>query len=326
MLHLVERAIFEPAAGEVRIRVIVSGVNPTDWKSRRGSAPGLKLESAEVVPNHDGSGIIDAVGAGVVGFAVGDRVWTAMAAYQLAVGGTAQQFTVLPVNRVYRLPDGASFDLGACLGVPAITAHRALTVAQGGPSRLVPGALAGTVVLVAGGAGAVGHAAIQLARWAGARVVTTISSPEKAALALCAGAHHFVNYRSPDAAEQIRGHTPDGVDLIVEVAPAVNAELNAKVIRNGGTISVYATFGTPLLLDIRGLMTLNVRYQFQLLYTERQGDRDAAAKDINAAIADGALPVGVHAGLPLHRFSLADTAAAHAAVEAGIVGKVLIDI
>jgi NADPH2:quinone reductase len=326
VLHLVDSPVPEPEAGEVRIRVVVSGVNPTDWKSRRGSKPGDPLDFAQVVPNQDGAGVIDAVGAGVHRFAVGDRVWTAIAAFQSANGGTAQEFTVLPQDRVYPLPDAASFDLGATLGVPAMTAHRALTVAEDGPSRLAPGALSGKTVLVAGGAGAVGHAAIQLARWAGATVITTVSSPAKAALARAAGAHHIVNYRETDAAFEIRRLAPHGVDLIVEVAPDKNAELDGKVIRNRGSIAVYATTGDPLVLDIRVLMTLNVRYQFQLLYTQGQDVRDAAAEDITAAIVDGALPIGDDAGLPLHRFSLAETAEAHAAVEGDIVGKVLIDV
>jgi NADPH2:quinone reductase len=309
VLRLIDLSVPEPEAGEVRIRVVVSGVNPTDWKSRRGSQPGESLDFEAVVPNQDGAGVIDAIGAGVHRFSVGDRVWTAIAAFDSASGGTAQEFAVLPEDRVYLLPDAASFDLGATLGVPAMTAHRALTVAEDGPSRLAPGALAGKFVLVAGGAGAVGHAAIQLARWAGATVVTTISSPAKAALASAAGAHHVVNYRDSDAA-----------------APDKNAELDGKVIRNRGSIAVYATTGDPLVLDIRTLMTLNVRYQFQLLYTQGQDVRDSAAEDIIAAIADNALPVGVDAGLPLHRYSLAETAQAHAAVEGDIVGKVLIDV
>lgn len=327
VLRLIEREAEDPLAGEVRVRVVVSGVNPTDWKSRRGSRPGEALQFADIVPNQDGSGVVDAVGAGVDGFAVGDRVWLALAAYERADGGTAQEFAVVPVERVYPLPSGASFDLGASLGVPAITAHRALTVAEGGPHRLAPGALAGKVVLVAGGAGAVGHAAIQLARWSGATVITTVSSAAKAALAAAAGAHHVVNYRESDAGAEIRRIAPDGVDIVVEVAPAQNAELNLSVIRNHGTVAVYANNGgDTLALDVRHHFSLNVRYQFLLLYTVGQAARDAAAADINAAIADGALPVGKRSGLSLHRFDLARTAEAHAAVEDGAVGKVLIEV
>lgn len=168
VLTLVEREVSLPSAGEVRVRVLVSGVNPTDWKSRRGTKDGEALPFAEVVPNQDGAGIIDAVGEGVTNLKVGDRVWLMLAAWQRATGGTAQDFTVVPANRVRVLPDAASFDVGASLGVPAVTAHRALTVSEDGPTRLSPGALADKKVLVAGGAGAVGHAAIQLAKWAGA--------------------------------------------------------------------------------------------------------------------------------------------------------------
>jgi NADPH:quinone reductase len=327
VLNLVDREVPEPGPGEVRIRVVYSGVNPTDWKSRRGSRPGESLTFAEIVPNQDGAGVVDKVGPGVSGLEVGDRVWLSLAAHQLASGGTAQEFTVLPTNRVHPLPDSASFELGASLGVPAVTAHRALTVAEDGPSRLAPGALSGKVVLVAGGAGAVGHAAIQLARWAGATVITTVSSAEKAALATAAGAHQVVNYRDSDAAAEIRRFSPDGVDLIVEVAPAQNAGLDLAVIRNRGSIAVYANNGgDTFMLDVRRHFALNVRYQFLLLYTVGQSALDAAAEDVSAAVRDGALAVGEEAGLPLRRFDLAHTADAHAAVEDAAVGKVLIQV
>jgi NADPH2:quinone reductase len=325
VLHLVERDIPDPAAGEVRVRVVVSGVNPTDWKSRSGPSRG-PLPFEEVVPNQDGAGVVDAVGPGVEGLAVGDRVWVHLAAHQRPTG-TAQQYTVLPAERVAPLPDAASFEAGASLGVPAMTAHRALTVHEGGPDRLHPGALAGRTVLVAGGAGAVGHAAIQLARWAGAHVITTVSGPEKAALAAAAGAHDVVNYREQDAAAEIRAIAPDGVDLVVEVSPARNAALNASVVANHASVAVYSTDGGgEMTLDVRFHFSLNVRYQFLLLYTVGQDALTAAAEDITAALRDGALAVGEEAGLPLVRFPLEQTAAAHAAVENGAIGKVLIDV
>lgn len=327
VLELVDRELRDPGRGEVRVRIMVSAVNPTDWKSRRGAKPGAPLPFAEVVPNQDGAGVVDAVGPGVKHLQVGERVWLALAAYQRADGGTAQEFAVLPAERVFPLPENAGFDLGASLGVPAITAYRALTIAEDGPRRLHPGALDGKVVLVAGGAGAVGHAAIQLARWAGAVVITTVSGPEKAALVTAAGADHVINYRETQAAAEIRRIAPDGVDQIVEVAPAQNAELDLAVIRNRGSVSVYANNGGDhVTLDVRRHFSLNIRYQFVLLYTVGMDAVHTAAEDINAAIADGALPVGEAAGLPLHRFDLTDTAAAHAAVEQSIVGKVLIDV
>ena len=182
-------------------------------------------------------------------------------------------------------------------------------------------------MLVAGGAGAVGHAAIQLARWAGATVVTTVSSPEKGALATAAGAHHVVNYRADDAAAAIRAVAPDGVDIVVEVAPVANAELDAAVIARGGTVAIYASEGDePLAVPVRPSMTANVRYQFILVYTMPDEAKRRAVRDVSAAVSAGVLDVGEEAGLPLHRFPLERTGDAHAAVEAGAVGKVLIDV
>jgi NADPH:quinone reductase len=324
VLELVDRPIGEPGDGEVRIRVVASGVNPTDWKARTGFYGGGVPEPT--VPNHDGAGVVDAVGAGVTALRVGDRVWVTLAGDGRPAGGTAQEFAVVPAGRVFALPPGAGFELGAAVGVPAVTAHRALTVAEG-PDRLRPGALAGRTVLVAGGAGAVGNAAIQLARWAGAEVIATVSQDVKAKLATAAGAHHVVNYKEPDPAGAVRRGAPDGVDLVIEVAAGANSALDLAVLRPRGTISIYANDGgVPLELDVRQNMGLNARYQFVLLYTVGWDRITAAAEDINHAIEDGAFRVGEEAGLPLHRYSLEDAAAAHAAVEGGATGKVLITV
>jgi NADPH2:quinone reductase len=326
VLRLVDREVIEPAPGEVRVRIVVSGVNPTDWKSRLGSGPGGAPPFPEGTPNQDGAGVVDAVGQGVTDLAVGDRVWIYLAGHQRPTG-TAQEYTNLPAARVVRLPAGTSFDIGASIGVPAMTAHRALTVSEDGPKRLQPGALAGMVVLVAGGAGAVGHAAIQLARWAGASVITTVSSPAKAALATAAGAHHVVNYRDEDAATAVRKVAPDGVDIVVEVAISTNAHLDIEVIKPRASVAVYADDGgKEFRLAVRPSMIQNVRYQFVLLYTVGDAALTAAVEDVTLALVDEALPVGEDAGLPLHRFPLADTAAAHQAVQDGAVGKVLIDV
>ncbi|NQX12735.1 NADPH:quinone reductase [Microbacteriaceae bacterium VKM Ac-2855] len=326
VLELVEREIPQPGPGEVRIRVIVSGVNPTDWKSRRGAAAGTPLDFAEVTPDQDGAGVVDALGEGVEGLAVGDRVWLYLAAHQRPTG-TAQEFTVVPADRAVLLPEGVDWDVAASLGVPAMTAHRALTVHEDGPSRLAPGALAGRTVLVAGGAGAVGHAAIQLGVWAGATVIATVSGDDKGRLASAAGAHHVVNYREADAAERIRSIAPNGVEIVVEVSIAHNADLDAKILATRGVVAMYADDGGQVApIAIRPNMGLNARYQFILLYTVGADALRAAAEDVTAALHDAALPVGEAAGLPLHRFPLADTAGAHAAVEAGVVGKVLVDV
>lgn len=326
VLRLVDREVAEPGPGEVRVRVVVSGVNPTDWKSRLGSGDGAAPPFPEVTPNQDGAGVVDAVGEQVENLAVGDRVWVYLAGHQRPTG-TAQEYTNLPASRVVRLPDGTSFDIGASIGVPAMTAHRALTVSEDGPKRLNPGALTGKIVLVAGGAGAVGHAAIQLARWAGATVITTISSPAKAALATAAGAHHVINYRDEDTLTAIKEVAPDGVDLVVEVAISANAQLNLGVVKPRASIAIYANDGgSEFGLHVRQNMIKNVRYQFVLLYTVGEAALTAAVEDITHALIDGALPVGEDAGLPLHRFPLESTADAHQAVEDEAVGKVLIDL
>jgi NADPH:quinone reductase len=323
VLRLVERATPEPQAGEVRVRVHVSGVNPTDWKSRRG---GMGPIEAEQVPNQDGAGVIDAVGDGVDLKRVGQRVWL-WAAARTRGGGTAQEWVVVPERHAVPLPDDASFELGASLPIPAITAHRCLTVAEAGPSRLGPDALSGRTVLVAGGAGAVGNAAIQLARWSGATVITTVSSETKARLAEAAGAHHTVNYRDQDAAAAVRVAAPDGVDVVVEVAPAVNATLDAAVLAPNGTVAVYANDGgNDAVLSVRTFMVPNVRWQFVLLYTLPGRVLTDAIADVSDAVAVGAYRVGEDAGLPLHHFPLDQVAAAHQAVEDHAVGKVLIDL
>jgi NADPH2:quinone reductase len=325
VLELGQRPIPEPGEGELRIRVVVSGVNPTDWKTRSGAFGG---ESGEpTVPNHDGAGVVEEVGAGVDEFSVGDRVWVTLAGDGRPASGTAQEYTVVPEERVFPLPDAADFELGASIGIPAATAHRALTVAEDGPARLHPDALSGQVVLVAGGAGAVGNAAIQLARWAGATVLATVSSDLKGKLAAAAGAHHVFNYKDAGAVEQVQGVAPEGVDLIVEVAAGANAELDLAVLRPRGTISIYANDGgAPFKPDVGRNMGLNARYQFVLLYTVGWDRIKAAAADIDQAIEDGALRAGEQAGLPLHIFSLEEAPAAHAAVESGTVGKVLITV
>jgi NADPH2:quinone reductase len=325
VLHLVERPVPVPGAGEVRVRVSVSGVNPTDWKARRGGEAGEPVDPA-VVPNQDGAGTVDAVGEGVDASRVGERVWVWEAAWQ-RVNGTAQEYVVLPARQAVPLADGLSFDVGASLGIPALTAHICLTASKSGPRRLTPSALAAQTVLVAGGAGAVGHAAIQLARWAGARVIATVSGDEKAELARAAGAHHIVNYRTPSAADEILRIAPDGVDVVVEVAAGANAALDTAVLAANGTVTPYATDGgSQLGISVGDLMGRNVRYQFVLVYTVPAAVKDAAVADVAAAAADGALEVGANAGLPLHRFPLEQAAAAHAAVERGAVGKVLIDV
>jgi NADPH2:quinone reductase len=317
VLDIVEREIPAVGPGEVRVRIVVSAVNPTDTYTRAGqSAPdGVRLPR---VPDQDGSGVVDEVGPDVTGLAPGDPVWVWDAAHRRA-DGTAQEYVTLPRRHVVRLPDGAGFDLGADLGIPGRTAHRTLTLAPDGPARLTTGALAGKTVLIAGGAGAVGNAAIQLAKWAGATVLTTVSSAEKGELARRAGADTVINYRDEDVAARI--DVPP--DLIVEVSPA-NLPLDAAVIAPGGSIALYA--GGEISMPSRPLMAKNVIVHGVLVYTITDEQKDDAIAGVSDAVAAGALRVGAEAGLPLVRFPLDRTADAHAAVEDHVVGKVVIDV
>jgi len=241
---------------------------------------------------------------------VGERVWLYDAQWQRH-HGTAAQLITLPAVRAVPLPDSVSFDLGAGLGIPYMTAHRCLFAA---------GLLAsGTPVLVHGGAGAVGHAAIELARWAGARVATTISSAEKERLAREAGAELVVNYRTEDVVAAVRDWMPDGVARIVEVNLPTNLGVNTEVLAPEGAIVCYTAGGEVSLT--RRLMALNASLAFVLVYTIPDEAKAAAVEVITRALCDGAITT-----LPLHHFPLAETAAAHDAVEAGALGKVLIGI
>jgi NADPH:quinone reductase len=325
VLTLVDKPQREPGPGEVRVRIHRSGVNPTDWKSRAGSTPGDPVDPPQT-PNQDGSGVVDAVGQGVEAALHGLRVWIWEAAHQRAEG-TAQEYAIVPARRVVTLPDTASFDLGAALGVPFITAHRCLTVADDGPVRLGPGTLSGRTVLVAGGAGAVGNAAIQLARWSDATVITTVSSSEKAQLAAAAGADHVVNYRDQDVAVEVRRIVPHGVDTVVEVSPAANAGIDSAVLGPNGAVAIYANNGgDEFTVPVRPSMTTNARWQFVLLYTAPADAKARALEDISDAVLDGAIRIGRDAGLPVSHFALERSDEAHAAVENGAIGKVLIDV
>ena len=299
----------EPGPGEVRVRVEFSGVNPTDWKSRSGATP-RPIDGFQI-PHHDGAGVIDAVGAGVDPGRAGQRVWLWMAAAGRR-WGTAAEWAVVPVYAAVPLPDGVSAELGASLGVPALTAHRCL---------FADGPIDGQTVLVAGGAGAVGHFAIELAKRAGARVASTVSGPQKAELAAKAGADLVVNYRETDAADQIRSFAgAAGVDRVVEVALGANLQLDLAVVaRPDARIVCYAADGDDPVLPVRACMNANVELRFVLLYGVPAEALIQAAGDITDALADGALTE-----LPVSRFPLDEIAAAQDAVEHRALGKVLV--
>lgn len=313
VLRVVDVERPEPGPGEVRVRVALSAINPSDMFIRMYSTPEDFQQVGERtgrIPHQDGTGTIDAVGEGVDPSRIGERVWLWMA----GAGnpwGTAAEWTVVPSEQAVALPEGASDELGACLGVPAMTAHWCLH-ADGSPR--------GRTVLVAGGAGAVGHYAIELGRLAGARVATTVSGPEKAALAKAAGADLVVNYRDADAAQQIlAGVGP--VDRIIEVALADNFELDLAVAAPGATIVTYAAQPADPTLPVFRLMWANLVLRFALLVTEPRDALLRAAAEITEALREGALTP-----LPMHHFSLDDVAAAHEAVEGGITGKAVLDL
>ena len=331
VLRLVEEPLPEPGPGEVRVRMVRSGVNPTDWKAREGRGPGAPVDPPQI-PGQDGAGVVEAVGPGVQASWVGLDVWVFEAAWKRR-WGTASEHTLVRETNLAPLPDagvvgGDPYDVGAALGIPFITAHRCLTVLEDGPLRLGPGTLQGRTVLVTGGAGAVGNAAVQLARWSDATVVATVSSPEKAQLAARAGADHVVDYRRQDVADEVRRIAPRGVDVVVEVNPQANAATAARVAAPHAVVVTYADDqgGAEVAVPVRRSMVPNLRWQFVLVYTLPAAAKARAVDDLGAALLDGAIGVGDAHGLPLHRFGLEQAAEAHAAVERGAVGKVLIDL
>lgn len=288
----------QPLAGEVRIRIVASGVNPGDVKKRQDSF-GIGMPYLRVIPHSDGAGTIDAVGAGVSAEWIGRRVWC-YAAQSYRPFGTAAEYTVVPLQQAVPLPEGVPFEQGACLGIPGITAHRAVHVA---------GPVEGRTVLVQGGAGAVGACAVQLAHRAGARVIATCRSGSDKEVASRAGADAVV---STDQAmrEQIRGLAPAGIDHIVEVAFGANIQGDVEVLKQGGSIATYATNGPTTEIPFWQLVFGNAR-----LFFIGSDDVPADAKlDATRAINE-ALEAGWQGFDMAARFSLDDIAGAHGFVE-----------
>jgi NADPH:quinone reductase len=293
--------------GEVRVRLEASGVNPSDTYRRRGG-PGQPMEYPRVVPNSDGAGVIDQTGPVVPGRWLGKRVWLYNGQRNGRWMGTAAEYISLNVDLVTELPEHVSFAEGATLGVPCMTAHRCVFLA---------GPVHGKTLLVTGGAGAVGHYAVQLAKWAGATVITTVSSADKAARAKDGGADFAINYREDDVAARIRDITGgDGVDHVVEVDFGGNLAATLASVKSNGSIAVYATNGnrTPE-LPMRELMGRNIGLHSMSLPGSPHHARQRAQSDIAHWVATPGRILSV-AG----RFPLYETAAAHKAVEAG--GKI----
>ena len=310
VLEMGEMADPEPGPGEVRVRVISSGVNPSDWKRRQGSTQPLAFP--RVIPHQDGAGIIDRVGPGVTDSRLGERVWLFESQFGRPFG-TAAEYTVQPANHCVPLTSSLSFEQGACLGVPAMTAHRCL---------FADGPVSGKTVLVPGGAGAVGHYAVQEAKLGGASVISTVSSDNKARIAVEAGADHVINYRTEDTAARAMEITGGaGVDHIVEVDFAGNFPVSQQVLKSSGVLAVYAAGveqQPPAPLQFR---SSNVTVRMVLVYDMPEPAKSAAIADITRWLEAGALShhLGPH-------FPFEEIVQAHEAVEGGAIGNVIVDV
>ena len=299
-----------PQAGEVRLRVAASGINPGDVQKRQ-DAFGYGMPYPRVIPHSDGAGTIDAVGEGVSRDWLGRRVWC-YAAQTYRPYGTAAEYTCLPLERVVPLPDGVTFEQGACLGIPVITAHRAVHVA---------GSVAGRTVLVQGGAGAVGVTAVHLARRAGATVIATCRSERDKPVAVRAGANEVL-LTGADLAERIRAVAPDGVDHIVEVAFAANIETDVAVLAQGGSVATYATDVSAPAIPFWPLLFGNAR-----LFFVGSDDVSHSAKLEATRAVTQALEAGWQGHNIAKTFSLEEIAQAHEWVEdAAQRGRVIVTL
>ncbi|MGB9296424.1 MAG: NADPH:quinone reductase [Pseudolabrys sp.] len=294
--------------GEVRVKLAASGVNPSDVKSRQGAT--RKIAFPRVIPHSDGAGVIDDVGDGVPKSRIGERVWVWNGQWKRAFG-TAAEFIVVPTAQAVALPGNVSFEAGACLGIPAMTAIHAVVLAK---------ATKDTTLLVSGGAGAVSQYVIQFAKAQGATVITTVSSPEKAKAAHEAGADHTVDYKRESVGERVMEITGNrGIDVTIEMDLTANAKLIPNVLRPKGSVIVYGT-GPEAVLPAAFCLVNSIRLQFFLVYELDAAERERALAAINSALKTGSL---------LNRilqptYSLADTIAAHEAVERGTIGNVIV--
>jgi len=294
VLKLGERATPVAGPGEVLVRLATSGVNPSDVKKRAGAFPDL-LDSGYVIPNSDGAGVIEAVGDGVDRSRIGERVWIYQAQYARRFG-TAAEYVAIDARRAPLLPDDAGFDVGACLGIPAMTAHRCV---------FADGEIGGQTILVTGGAGRVGHYAIQWASQAGARVIATASNPEDRATCLAAGADCVVNHRDGDVAAAIMDAS-DGrlVDRIVDVEFGGNLPVSVEVLQTGGTIATYASTRVPEpRLPFYKMMYKDVTIRIVIVYAMPEAAKAAAVSDINEALTTGRLAHRIAATLPLEQIA-----------------------
>ncbi len=307
VLELVDLDQPEPGPGQVLVEIVISAINPTDVKTRAGLTP-RPIDGFQV-PHVDGVGTIIGVGPGVDAARLGERVWVFLA----SVGnrwGTAAEYCMVSAEQAVPLPAEASWELGACFGVPALTAVQMLCLG---------GSIDGKTVLVQGGTGAVGHFAIQLARWMGATVIATAGTAEKAAQVVETGAHAGLCYRDADFVDQVRAIGP--VDLITEVSLVDNWESDLAVLRHRGSIVTYATDARPLTMPLRPAMVASADLRFYLLYAD---PRESLLR--GALLLDEAARAGALTALPIHAYALDDIVRAHERVEALEQGKTVLDL
>jgi NADPH2:quinone reductase len=300
-----------PAPGEVLVRLATSGVNPSDWKTRSGTSRPMAFP--RVVPHSDGAGTVEAVGDGVDRARIGERVWIWNGQWKRA-HGTAAGYIALPAAQAVRLPENTPFEAGACLGIPALTALHAL---------LTDGGVSGRSVLVTGGAGSVGHYAVQFARLLGAsQVLATVSSEEKAAHALAAGADSTIDYRQEDVPERVAALTGGrGVDRAVEVDVSGNAAMLPALLAPGGLCAVYGANGASAEIAFGPSIMKGIAFRFFIVYELDAAQRAAALGALNGWLEAGLVRHAVAAGVPL-----AECAAAHRAVQEGkYIGNVVLD-
>jgi NADPH:quinone reductase len=298
-----------PGLGEVRVKLKISGVNPSDWKSRSG---GRAMIAPLIIPHSDGAGDIDMAGPGLES-RVGERVWTWNGQYGRP-HGTAAEYIVLPSEQAVRLPDDTSYDEGACLGIPALTAIEAVRLAD---------LSAGKTVLVIGGAGSVGHYAIQFAKMRGAKVITTVSGPEKAAHARKAGADEVINYRTEKFPNRIKEFTGGrGVDVVIDLDFAKNAATYSDILRPHATVVIYGMTAPDVTIPAQWLMRNSITLQFFLVYEIQSPYRQEGIASITALLAKKALIHTIGRRLPLR-----DIVTTHELSEAGAVtGNIVLDI
>jgi len=301
----------QPGHGEVRVRLLTSGVNPSDVKGRAGTT--RKIAFPRVIPHSDGAGEIERVGEGVPASRVGERVWVWNGQWCRPFG-TAAESIVLPAEQAVPLPAQTSLEAGACLGIPAFTAYQAVEIAD---------AKEGATILVAAGAGAVGHYAIQLAKKRKAAVITTVSSPAKAEIARQAGADHVIDYKREDVGERVMALTGKrGVDAVIEMDLAANARLLPGVLAPNGTVAIYGSGAPEATIPFQFLLQNSIALKFLLVYLMPQEQRARAAADITRMLERGELIHNV-----AQTFDLADIVAAHETVEGGkAMGNIVVRI